>query len=114
MSDPALIVIAEVHGIADGLDQLDELVGGLIAGSVQEPECLSFRALRTDQPGELILLSQWSSEAALRAHYDTTHYRYYAEAVGPLLFRPSDVVVHHVSTTVHAIDGGPTDPRALG
>jgi Antibiotic biosynthesis monooxygenase len=34
-------------------------------------------------PGEFVLLASWSSEAAMRDHYDSTHYRHYCERVGP-------------------------------
>lgn len=53
-------------------------------------------------------------ETALREHYDTRHYRHYREQVGLLLARPSDVVVHHVGSTVHALDPNPPDPGLLG
>ena len=46
--------------------------------------------------------------------YRTNAYRYYREQVGPLLARPSDVVVHRVAATVHALDPGPPDPAKLG
>jgi quinol monooxygenase YgiN len=114
MADPSLIVIAEVHGIVDGLAQFDELIAGLVAGSVDEPDCMNFRVLRTDQPGEIVLLSEWASEAGMQAHYSTPHYRYYASEVGPLLVRPSEVVVHHIGATVHPVASATPDPRALG
>jgi quinol monooxygenase YgiN len=114
MTDPSLIVIAEVHGIADGLAQLDELIAGLVAGSVEEPDCMSFRVLRTDQPGEIVFLSEWASEAGMQAHYSTPHYLYYATEVAPLLVRPSDAVVHHIGATVHPVGSATPDPRALG
>ncbi len=53
-------------------------------------------------------------EDALRAHFAAPHYRRYRGAVGELLARPSDVTVHHVSQTVHAIDPDPPDPARLG
>ena len=61
-----------------------------------------------------MLLSSWTSEAALRTHYTTAHYRRYREHVGPLLARPSDVVIHHIAATVRALDPNPPDPEKLG
>ena len=61
-----------------------------------------------------MILSEWADDAALSAHYATPHYRRYRDAVGELLARPSDVVVHHVSATIHAIDPAPPDPARLG
>lgn len=45
---------------------------------------------------------------------DSPHYRRYREQVGLLIARPSDVAVHHLETTVHALDPNPPDPGELG
>jgi quinol monooxygenase YgiN len=110
----SVLLVAELHG-RTGLDvQLRSLVRDLADASLSEPDCASFRVLSANDPGELVLLASWSSEAALRAHYDTNHYRYYRDQVEPLLARPSDVIVHHVSATIHALDPNPPDPGLLG
>ena len=115
MSDPALIVVADVHGLGGLVDELSGLLGDLAAGAATEPECVGYRVLANrDEPGEFVLLGSWESEAGLRAHYATAHYRVYRSEVGPLLARPSDVVVHRVSSTVHALDPNPPDPGLFG
>ena len=73
-----------------------------------------FRVFVAEEPGELVLIASWSAEAAMREHYDSPHYRHYREQVGPLLARPSDVVVYYVSGTVHVSDPNPPDPGLLG
>jgi quinol monooxygenase YgiN len=110
----SVLLVAELHGRTGLEGQLRSLVRGLADSSLTEPECTGFRVLAADDPGGLVLLASWSGEAALREHYDTSHYRYYRDQVEPLLARPSDVVVHHVSTTVHALDPNPPDPGLLG
>ena len=90
------------------------MLSALAQGATGEPDCVSFRVLWGDEPGEFVVLASWRSEEALRKHYATAHYRYYREQVGPLLARPSDVVVHRVAATVHALDPGPPDPAKLG
>jgi quinol monooxygenase YgiN len=114
MSDPELILVAEVHGRAALIGELRAALGALADGANGEPGCISFQALAADDPGEFVLLASWTSEGALRKHYATTHYRHYREQVGPLLARPSDVVVHHLRATVHALDPNPPDPGKLG
>ena len=114
MDTPTRILVAELHGLAGRDGELRDLIGALAAGAADEPGCLSFRVLSADEPGEHVLLSQWADDAALSAHYATHHYRHYRDAVGELLARPSDVVVHHVSATIHAIDPAPPDPARLG
>jgi quinol monooxygenase YgiN len=114
MSDPGLILVAELHGLVGRQSELRELLDALAAGARGEPGCQSFRVLTAEEPGEWVLLSEWADEHALRAHYGTAHYRRYRDAVGPLLARPSDVVVHHLARTVHARDPNPPDPGMLG
>jgi quinol monooxygenase YgiN len=114
MSDPALILVADVHGRAALATQLHAVLSALADGANGEPGCISFRVLTVDDPGEFVLLGVWASEEALRKHYATAHYRYYRQQVEPLLARPSDVVLHHVAATVHALDPNPPEPGKLG
>jgi quinol monooxygenase YgiN len=110
VSDPDVILVAELHGLAARQAELRALLDELADGARGEPECLGFRVLAAEEPAELVLLASWASERGLRAHYDTAHYGRYREHVGPLLARPSDVLVHHIATTVHALDPNPPDP----
>jgi quinol monooxygenase YgiN len=112
--DPERLLVAELHGLAGRRRELRALLDELAAGAGDEPGCLSFRVLAAEEPGELVLISAWSSEDALRAHYATPHYLRYREQVGPLLARPSDVVLHRIATTVRALDPNPPDPGELG
>jgi quinol monooxygenase YgiN len=114
MSDPDLMLVAELHGLVGRQSELRELLDALAEGARGEPGCASFRVLAAEKPGEWVLLAAWDDEAALRAHYATAHYRRYRDAVGPLLARPSDVVVHRLDGTVHARDPNPPDPWMLG
>ena len=114
MSDPGVLLLAEVHGRAGLADELQVVLAELVQGTLAEPDCVGYRVLSDEEPGEYVLLGSWSSEESLRAHYETPHYLRYRDQVGPFLARPSDVVVHHVSKTVHAQDPNPPDPGLLG
>jgi quinol monooxygenase YgiN len=114
MSDPGLILVAEVHGRAALVAELRAVLSALADGANGEPGCISFRVLSGDDPGEFVLLSSWRKEDALREHYTTAHYRHYREQVGPLLRRPSDVVIHRLTATVRALDPNPPEPGKLG
>jgi quinol monooxygenase YgiN len=114
MSDPELILVAEVHGRAALMAELRAVLSELADGAHGEAGCIGFRVLSGDDPGEFVLLESWTSEGALRTHYTTAHYRRYREQIGPLLARPSDVVIHHLAATVHALDPNPPDPGKLG
>ncbi len=109
-----MLLLAELHGRAGLADELKTVLAELVRGTLAEPECVDYRVLRDDAPGEYVLLGAWSSEASLRAHYETPHYLRYRDQVGALLARASDVVVHSVTRTVHAHDPNPPDPGMLG
>jgi quinol monooxygenase YgiN len=110
----SVLLVAEVHGRSGLEPQLRALLRELSDASCAEPQCRDFRVLLAEEPAEFVRLGAWDTEAAMREHYDTSHYRHYRDQVQPLLARPSDVVVHHVSTTVHAVDPNPPDPGLLG
>jgi quinol monooxygenase YgiN len=108
------LLIACVHGLAGRRAELRAALGDLAAAALGEPGCRQFDVLELDDPGEHLLLVDWESEHAMRAHFATGHYRRYREAVGPFLARPSDVVVHHVAQTVRPVDPNPPDPVMFG
>jgi quinol monooxygenase YgiN len=114
MSRSRVILQAELHGLVGRGPELGALLAALAAGSRAEPGCEAFRVLTAEEPGEVLVLAFFADDSALRAHYGTSHYRRYREQVGELLARPSDVVVHHVSDTVHARDPNPPDPGYFG
>ena len=109
-----VLLVADIHGRAGLTIELRALLDELAVASRSEPECVDFRVLGSEDPGELVLFSLWRDEAALRAHYTTAHYGTYRAQVGPFLARPSDVVVYHVSDIVHARDPNPPDPGLFG
>jgi quinol monooxygenase YgiN len=104
------MMISELHGLSGLIEDLRELLAELAAASREEEGCESFRVLAGENPAELVVLSSWRGEPALQAHFKTPHYTRYRTLVGPLLARPSDVLVLHVAETIHAIDPNPPDP----
>jgi quinol monooxygenase YgiN len=110
VADPQLLLLADVHGLAGRRGELATLLEELAAGSREENACVAFRVLAAEDPADFTMLASWADEQGMREHYDTPHYRRYREQVGPLLARPSDVVVHRLSGTVRALNPNPPDP----
>lgn len=110
VSDPRVLLEAELHGLAAREAELHRLLDELASPTRAEVGCHRFRVLLAEEPGEIVLLAAWSDEYALRQHYRSRHYGRYRQAVGPLLARPSDVFVHHLSTTIRALDPDLPDP----
>lgn len=109
-----VLVVAQLHGLTGVESELRALLMQLADGARAEPGCAQFLILDGPEAGEHVLLSHWADEAALSAHYATPHYLHYRANVTPLLARPSDVVVHHVTDSVRAIDPNPPEPGRLG
>ncbi len=59
-------------------------------------------------------ITAWRDEAAMRAHFRSAAYGRYVDEVADLLARPSDVVVHTVSATVHPVGDLSLEPRRAG
>src|SRR4051812_9676328 len=110
MNEAGVILIAELHGLVGRHSELEQLLAELAASTRDDPDCLAYHAALLQEPGEYLIVATWRHEAALRAHYATPAYARYRAAVGELLARPSDVVVHRISSTVHARDPNPPEP----
>jgi quinol monooxygenase YgiN len=114
VSEPRVLVEAELHGLAGREAELRQMVDELALATRAEAGCRRCRVLWGQEPGELVLLIAWSDSEALDEHYRSRHYRRYRDAVGPLLARPSDVVVYHLAQTIRALDPNPPEPGLFG
>jgi quinol monooxygenase YgiN len=112
----SVLLRAEIHGLAGRAGELRDVLRAHVAAlaTAEGSEGASASVALDAEYGEMVLESWWHDEAALRAHYATTEYRRYTQAVGPLLARPSDVVVHYVERSVHATADPAADPARLG
>jgi quinol monooxygenase YgiN len=114
MSDPRVMLVADLHGLAGAATEVESLLSELAAASRAEQGCESFRFFIGEEPGDFFVVSMWADEGALRNHYRSPHYERYLQAVGPFLARPSDAVLHRISETIYARDPNPPDPGMLG
>lgn len=103
ISDPSILLIARVHGGVARAADLGRAARELAAAAAAEDGCVSYEVLETGEPGELVILSGWRDQAALRAHFGSDAYGTYVAAVTEMLTRPSDVVIHQVSGTIHPL-----------
>jgi quinol monooxygenase YgiN len=112
MPDPAYLVVARVHGVAARTADLAEAAHRLAAACRAEDGCLAFDVLaEPDSRSELVLVSEWRTEADMRAHFASEAYAGYSSAVTDLLTRPSDVDIHRVAATLHPIADLSTEPQ---
>jgi quinol monooxygenase YgiN len=111
MADPALLLVARVHGIAGRAGELVE-AAQRVQAAARDAGALSADVLEVPRErGELVLLQGWPDEAAMRAHFAGAAHGRYVDDVAGLLARPSDVVVHSVSGTQHPVGDLSFEPR---
>ena len=65
MSDPGVLMLAEIHGRAGLADELRAVFAELARDTLAERDCVEYRVLRGNAPGEYVLLGAWSSSAGL-------------------------------------------------
>jgi quinol monooxygenase YgiN len=107
-----VVAVARVHGIAVAHAELVELLRRTAAAARAEPGCRSYDVAEAlDGADEFVVVHAWEDEAALAAHYRGTAHRAYQHDVFGLLARPSDLVIHQVSSSERPVDPGPMDPR---
>jgi quinol monooxygenase YgiN len=112
MPDPAYLVVARVHGVAARTRELTDAAHRLAEACRAVDGCLAFDVLaEPDSRSELVLVSEWLTEPAMRAHFASEAYAEYSSAVTALLTRPSDVRIHRVAGTIHPIADLSTEPQ---
>jgi quinol monooxygenase YgiN len=112
MPDPSQLLLARVHGVAARSAELRAAAQALADDSAAQDGCLGFDVLAVSgDASELVLMSAWRSDRALRAHFNSDAYGRYVVAVTDLLTRPSDVTIYTVSGTVHPIADLSREPQ---
>jgi quinol monooxygenase YgiN len=110
-----LLLVAAIHGLAGRASELRALLGDHAAEVRLAPGATSCRAMQdVADPAEFVLLTGWSDEAAMHAHFASPAYARYAAAVGPMLTRPSDVEIHSVASTTRPTADASLEPGRQG
>jgi quinol monooxygenase YgiN len=109
-----VLVIAEVHPLSGSQASVRDVLDEFSTATRAQDGCLACGAYAAFDGETLVVSSMWRDEAAMRAHFRSLPYGRYAEAVAPSLARPSDVVIHYVSETVHPVGDPSTEPGRLG
>jgi quinol monooxygenase YgiN len=107
-----VVAVARVHGIAAAHRELVALLRRTAVAARVEPGCRSYDVAEAlDGADEFLVVHAWDDEAALEAHYRGPAHQAYQRDVFGLLARPSELVIHQVSSTERPVDPGPMDPR---
>ena len=69
-----LRVVAHMKSNVESTAEVRELLKGLVAPTREEPGCISYELLHSnDDPTQFTFVEEWRSEADLEAHFGTPH-----------------------------------------
>ena len=112
----SVLVQAQIHGLVGRDAELTEVLREHAAAMGRAEGCVVSRVASPldGEPGDYAMDTLWRDEAAMRAHYATAEYGRYIGLIGELLARPSDVEIHYIERSVHAMDDPSLDPVRQG
>ncbi len=109
---PAVILVGEVFGLAGLHAELTEVMLRAQRAARGAEGCLRFVFARTlEDPDVLLLVQEWSDEAALERHFRSPAHAAYQRDVEGLLSRPSQVRIHRIAQTLQPTPSTQMDPR---
>lgn len=101
-----------MFGISGRREELARLLERFEGWAVGEPGCrrYTFAAALAD-PSRFVLVSEWDSQEALDAHYESEEFADFQFGLDGLLARPSGLTVYAGEEAVRPLDTRPMDPR---
>src|SRR5947208_910338 len=82
MSASSLRVVARIKARSETVDEVRELLRGLVEPTRKEPGCVTYELLQNrDDPTDFTFVEEWESNAAFESHLASDH----LEAIGPKL-----------------------------
>ena len=108
----AVIALAEMYGISGRREELAALLERFQRWAAGEPGCrrYTFAAALAD-PSRFVLVSEWDTQEALEAHYESEAFTDFQFGLDGLLARPSELTVFSGEGTVRPLNTRPMDPR---
>lgn len=96
MAEQALTVVARAKAKTEKLQQVEEMLTGLIAPTRQEPGCISYVLHRSpDDPCSFLFVEKWRSQADLNEHLQKPYLQALINQADALLSAPLDVALWH-------------------
>lgn len=87
-----LRIVAHMKSKSDRAAEARELLQGLVAPTHEEPGCISYELLQSnDDPTQLTFVEEWQAEADLAAHFETPHIQAVLERWDEVMAEPLDL-----------------------
>jgi quinol monooxygenase YgiN len=110
---PVVVAVADMFVISSRRGELVSLLERFEAHAAGEAGCRRFTfAASLADPERFVLVSEWTSQAALDEHYRSEAFAEFQFALYGLLERPSELTVYASAGAVRPLSSEPMDPRA--
>ena len=74
MAEETLKVIARIKARPEKIDEMREMLSGLVAPTRAEAGCVRYELLHnTADPADFTFVEEWRDDAALESHFSTGH-----------------------------------------
>jgi len=94
MAEGKVTVIARIRAKAGRAQRVKEELLKLLAPTRAESGCINFDMHQgTTDPAQFLFLENWTSEAALKAHFETPHIENWLKQAEGLLAEPLEVTL---------------------
>ncbi|MFH8344339.1 putative quinol monooxygenase [Streptomyces sp. NPDC018045] len=85
----SLIVVAEALAKTGQEDRLRTALEAMIAPSLDEPGCLTYRPyVDPHEPARMVLVEEWTGPQALAEHFTTPHFHHLRQVLDTILAEP--------------------------
>ena len=92
MPDNSLRVVARIKARPDKVDEVRELLGGLVGPTREEAGCVSYELLQNRaDPTDFTFVEEWKSAADLEAHFATEHLQNATRKIEGLVAEEPDI-----------------------
>ena len=92
MAGSGLRVVARVKARSDKVEELRELLIGMIEPSRNEPGCRSYELLQNKpDPADFVFVEEWDDDAAYESHLGTEHFKQVMLKLGALVTEVPDI-----------------------
>ncbi len=97
MLESSLRVVARIKAKPDKIDEVRELLSGLIEPTLKESGCMSYELLQNRKdPTDFTFTEEWESDSAFDSHARTEHIRDVSPKLKEIVAEGPDIRVYSV------------------
>lgn len=92
MPENSLRVVARIKALPDKVDELRQVLAGLVAPTRAEAGCLGYELLQNRvDPTDFTFVEEWTDDAALEQHFTTEHFQDASNRLDGLVAEEPDI-----------------------